>query len=505
MDQNNALSVFLTTITSLIENGDLDSALEALRKMENEFQIGLGQDITLQLGTYNRIKKMRQQGIVDDGTFLRQVSQTQYNVTELLKEAPRKLDMNARLKGLSSASGISIATDKIEFEKLISSEGLVKINWLEKAITASKSVCRVIFKDGRAAGTGFLTDGNYLFTNNHVIDSADKAKGMLAQFNFEFGADNQMRETVQYEFDTSDFFTSPQNQLDCTRIKLKDRNDKPLSRWGVLTLAPQSVPTLRQPVNIIQHPNGRDKEIALRANEVTNIEGHLIRYLTNTEGGSSGSPVFNQNWEVVALHHGYKATLNANEGILFRDIFHVLAGNPFNNTTAGTGSRGAAPEAAPESVAQSAPPAPVTPVVSTPAKTARFLILYDVADESYNETLRDFLTPYVRNKKIEVRSLHQDAGAGDPLVFAQSEKIQADYILCLITRKFNVSEWLDFALTAAKDGKKIVPIRVTSVDIAGTGLERFSALPTQGRTVPAFKDDDAAYSDIVKALARYFQ
>jgi V8-like Glu-specific endopeptidase len=28
-----------------------------------------------------------------------------------------------------------------------------------------------------------------------------------------------------------------------------------------------------------------------------------LRYRTNTLNGSSGSPVFNQDWEILALHH----------------------------------------------------------------------------------------------------------------------------------------------------------------------------------------------------------
>jgi V8-like Glu-specific endopeptidase len=33
-------------------------------------------------------------------------------------------------------------------------------------------------------------------------------------------------------------------------------------------------------------------------------DGRRLRYRNNTEPGSSGSPVFNFEWELVALHHG---------------------------------------------------------------------------------------------------------------------------------------------------------------------------------------------------------
>lgn len=487
----NALDAYLSTITALIENGDLDAALETLRKLDNDFQVGLGQDVTLQLAGYNRAKKMFQQGLLDNKEFLQQTNKTGYNVTELLKEAPKKIAINAQLKGFSSASGIQVMTDKVQLEKIIGDNGLVKINWLEKALRASKAVCRIVFADGRAEGTGFLVPGNYIFTNNHVIDTPEKAKGMRAQFNFEFGLDGQSREVTQYEFDTSDFVTSPFSELDFTRIKLKDKGDKPLSMWGVLTINPNAVPVLNDPMNIIQHPNGRDKEIALRANEVIKTEGRLIHYLADTEGGSSGSPVFNQNWEVVALHHGFKANINingtsrsANEGILFRDIFQKLNGSaPASDIT---NARGATPASA-----------VVKESVTT--KPPKFLVLYDEADEKYNEILNDHLTPLKRKGKIVVRSLHSDLGAGDPLEFANAEIADTDYLLCLITRNFISSDWVAFA---ANSGKKTIPLRVTSVDIRETGLEKYMTLPSQGRTVPAFGDEDAAYADIVKGLSK---
>jgi V8-like Glu-specific endopeptidase len=38
-------------------------------------------------------------------------------------------------------------------------------------------------------------------------------------------------------------------------------------------------------------------------NVVTSVDNGKVQYMTDTQEGSSGSPVFNSNWEVVALHH----------------------------------------------------------------------------------------------------------------------------------------------------------------------------------------------------------
>ena len=56
-------------------------------------------------------------------------------------------------------------------------------------------------------------------------------------------------------------------------------------------------------VNIIQHPLGQPKQISLQNNFVQYVGGNVVQYVTSTLQGSSGSPVFNDAWEVVALHH----------------------------------------------------------------------------------------------------------------------------------------------------------------------------------------------------------
>ena len=54
---------------------------------------------------------------------------------------------------------------------------------------------------------------------------------------------------------------------------------------------------------MIGHPSGRRKEVALQENTITGVFTTVIRYTTDTEPGSSGSPVFTNSWDLVALHH----------------------------------------------------------------------------------------------------------------------------------------------------------------------------------------------------------
>jgi hypothetical protein len=56
-------------------------------------------------------------------------------------------------------------------------------------------------------------------------------------------------------------------------------------------------------LTIIQHPSGERKQVVVRENKLLKFDGDVLWYATDTVGGSSGSPVFNRFWQVVALHH----------------------------------------------------------------------------------------------------------------------------------------------------------------------------------------------------------
>ena len=82
---------------------------------------------------------------------------------------------------------------------------------------------------------------------------------------------------------------------------------------------------------ILQHPLGDRKRLGFVRNTVTDYNERVVHYLTDTQQGSSGSPVFNSEGGLVALHHAGgrpqealgKAPVRKNEGIR---ISRVLAG-----------------------------------------------------------------------------------------------------------------------------------------------------------------------------------
>ena len=75
-----------------------------------------------------------------------------------------------------------------------------------------------------------------------------------------------------------------------------------MSHWGSVQLDLNDDVSFRDTVSIVQHPEGGSKSIAVGTNQVLGIHGVTLHYLTDTLPGSSGSPVFNDEWRVVAMH-----------------------------------------------------------------------------------------------------------------------------------------------------------------------------------------------------------
>jgi len=77
---------------------------------------------------------------------------------------------------------------------------------------------------------------------------------------------------------------------------------------------------------VIQHPFGRPMELAVNTVKPLETPDDLrIFYDSDTLAGSSGSPCFNWNLDLVALHHGFNGLLN--RGIPIRKIARYLHAN----------------------------------------------------------------------------------------------------------------------------------------------------------------------------------
>jgi hypothetical protein len=93
--------------------------------------------------------------------------------------------------------------------------------------------------------------------------------------------------------------------LDYALLRLKDSAELSNRRNLAVTRdKPEFVRGLR--LNVVQCPDGGPLRFAIRNNFCVGggAKPFQVRYLTDTKLGSSGSPVLDDSWQVVALHYG---------------------------------------------------------------------------------------------------------------------------------------------------------------------------------------------------------
>jgi V8-like Glu-specific endopeptidase len=207
---------------------------------------------------------------------------------------------------------------------------LLGIQYLDSGRLAARTVARVLIRDdsGRTAGfgTGSLVAPGLFLTNNHVLGSVEEARRSLLQFDYQSSLDGRMLAPTTFAADPDAFFvTSPLDELDFTLVGVKSTSDdgRLLAEFGHNRMgAILGEVVAGESVTIIQHPNGEPKQIALRENLVIKLpreDDCFLHYQTDTTPGSSGSPVYNDQWEMVALHHAGAPKRNDRDEILARD------------------------------------------------------------------------------------------------------------------------------------------------------------------------------------------
>ena len=172
---------------------------------------------------------------------------------------------------------------------------------------AINAVCRIEF-DKRGEGTGFLVAPDLVLTNYHVFrpegtsyDLHDRARHCQVRFGAMRDKEGSEEPGKLFKLHQNWLVASSDDYaLDYLLLRLTPTTHgiiKPVS------IAPKTDVVYKDTfVNIIHHPLRGAMEVSLRCNEVVEVEPQRIYYLADTEEGSSGAPVFDDHWRVVALH-----------------------------------------------------------------------------------------------------------------------------------------------------------------------------------------------------------
>jgi V8-like Glu-specific endopeptidase len=322
---SDSLKYFLNNIREQIVAGEVQAALDELQNYLSGVAPGLNNEISLQASRLNRLRRDQRRGIVSREAAQAERNKLVSDILDLLEEIPRHVTLAlSPVQRVLPAIGRWDLSVNLQPETLLHVNVLKQISWLQSGIEVSRSVCRVLTPKG--LGTGFLIAPNLLMTNHHVIPDADIARQSVAEFNYQQDITGKYLPSYRYRLNPQVFQTSPVGELDYTILNIDPAAELPsLESWGRLELNSFADPIPSEHVVIIQHPNGGLKQIAVTANQVVKSNGHYLLYTTDTMPGSSGAPVFNDVWQVIAIHHaGIDRTGGVrsftNEGILMSAI-----------------------------------------------------------------------------------------------------------------------------------------------------------------------------------------
>jgi endonuclease G, mitochondrial len=191
-------------------------------------------------------------------------------------------------------------------EAIINTADFLGTRYFDGGVAAARAVGRILIKDDRGRlvgyGTGSMISPHLMLTNHHVLDNAQAAATSQVEFDYQDGLDGKLLEVTTFGFDPDRFFLADE-ALDFAIVAVRAEADE-LAPFGFNRLIESNGKALLgESVTIVQHPRGEKKQVALRENKIVDGPERFVHYTADTEPGSSGSPVFNDQWEVIALHH----------------------------------------------------------------------------------------------------------------------------------------------------------------------------------------------------------
>jgi endonuclease I/V8-like Glu-specific endopeptidase len=215
--------------------------------------------------------------------------------------------------------------DRVLLERILGESDLMNVNFLEFGTRACRAIGRVHIRNpiGQVVGygTGFLVSPRLLLTNNHVLSSLQEASTSQVEFNYQIGLDGKLTPSIFFGLAPAEFMLTDEH-LDYTLVAVQQAasDGTELRAFGWIRLIEEQGKIVNgERMNIIQHPGGEPKQLALRANQLIDILDDFLHYQTDTAPGSSGAWVGNDEWEVVALHHAGVPRRDAQGHILTPD------------------------------------------------------------------------------------------------------------------------------------------------------------------------------------------
>jgi hypothetical protein len=166
---------------------------------------------------------------------------------------------------------------------------------------ARGAVGRIESPPGTARGTGVLLDGQLLMTCKHVFERIfdDELERIWVRFGYRSGKYGIEPGEV-FELDVQNIAshdTRSDSALDYVLVKI---TGKPAYRAARLS---NNFLNTAQNVRLVHHPRGEPVQIS-DIGQVVQVDQEYLKHNIQADSGSSGAPIFDLHWRVVAIHRG---------------------------------------------------------------------------------------------------------------------------------------------------------------------------------------------------------
>jgi hypothetical protein len=225
----------------------------------------------------------------------------------------------------------ALVPDKRELESVYGHERFNSFVWLERGIRAGHGVARVEDVNEKAVGTGFVVLGRSLrrewgaqpvfVTNRHVMDAPPPPTGIhVKRAVAHFTSHAASRAPKKCRIGDILWRSEGNPALDVIITRLEsDVDTAHCLDVDETTALEMSHPAPR--IYVVGHPLGQALSYSLYDNELVGVDEPFFYYRSPTEKGSSGSPLFNNDWSVIGVHHrGTNSSWNANGGSQIRAV-----------------------------------------------------------------------------------------------------------------------------------------------------------------------------------------
>lgn len=200
---------------------------------------------------------------------------------------------------------------------------------LQRLLDLAPAVCllRVENALGGFNGTGFRIGSDLVLTNHHVLfPEGIKAATVQVDFGFDVDVNGTSLQVLSLPADPATIVADQAD--DWGVIRVANMQNVPM-----IKLTNVAVPSDGDRAFIVQHPDGQQKRLGFVRNVITAVTNDRVQYLTDTQPGSSGAPVFDASGKLIALHHRGgtptqltgKAPLTKNQGVRISRVVEGLA------------------------------------------------------------------------------------------------------------------------------------------------------------------------------------